>query len=141
MKMNRLSMRQTSKKSRLVKRPGIWGAVFIVNIVVFFFLALAFGREYVTNIQIEREIERFEKERQRLEQDNLSLNNLISSLSSEYFLEKEGRIKHGLGEQGETLLVIKDDQLIPAEVTDLSSTEEQKQRTNPQKWFDYFFGG
>ncbi len=134
-------MRQASKGNKLIKRPGIWSAVFLVNVIIFFFLALAFGREYVSNMQIEREIARFENERNRLEQDNLSLNNLISNLSSEYFLEKEGRTKHGLGEQGETLLVIKEDELPLTGVENTALIEQSTKRSNPQKWFHYFFGG
>lgn len=134
-------MRQASRGSKLIKRPGIWSAVFLVNVIIFFFLALAFGREYVSNMQIEREIARFENERNRLEQDNLSLNNLISNLSSEYFLEKEGRTKHGLGEQGETLLVIKEDELPLTGVENTALIEQSTKRSNPQKWFHYFFGG
>jgi cell division protein FtsB len=134
-------MRQANRGSKLIKRPGIWSAVFLVNVIIFFFLALAFGREYVSNMQIEREIARFENERNRLEQDNLSLNNLISNLSSEYFLEKEGRTKHGLGEQGETLLVIKEDELPLTGVENTALIEQSTKRSNPQKWFHYFFGG
>ena len=106
--------------------------------MVIFFLALTFGKEYVGNSQIEHEIAQMEQERAMLEQDRLNTLGLIDTLSSEDYLEKEGRLKYGLSKEGETLIVVQDKsgdframQNIPEETESFVS--------NPKRWFYYFF--
>jgi len=126
------------KRKKLVKRPHIWRIVFLFNAVLLFIFALGFGREYVGNMQIEQKISESEEERARLEQENLSMNQLIQELSSEYFLEREGRIKHGLAEDGETLIIVKenDEPFVPVF---LEEDEEEFDISNAMTWYFYFF--
>ena len=84
---------------------------FAANILVLFFLLIAFGREYVGNIQIEREIAQLQEEKEELEQDKLHTLALIEQLSSEYYLESEARTKQGLSREGETVYVIQDSEI------------------------------
>lgn len=114
------------------------GFFVLVNIVILFFLVIAFGREYIGNIQVEHEIATLEQERERLETQQLDSLNLIDELSSEYYLEKEGRTKHGLAKNGETLVVIQQEEEdeIDFEVSEDDYLAEIK---NPERWFYYFF--
>lgn len=109
----------------------------VLNVVILFFLIIAFGREYVGNLQIEREIAALEAQRAELETEQLETLNLIDELSSEYALEREARTKFGLGEVGETLIVVQDS---PVGEVDLSAGEEDVLPVgNPVRWFYYFF--
>lgn len=109
----------------------------VLNVVILFFLIIAFGREYVGNLQIEREIAALEAQRAELETEQLETLNLIDELSSEYALEREARTKFGLGEVGETLIVVQDS---PVGEVDLTSGEEDVlPASNPVRWFYYFF--
>lgn len=109
----------------------------IVSLVLLFFFVMAFGREYVGNLQVQYEIEQLEQQKQDQEQLHLETNNLIEQLSSEYFLELEGRVKQGLARDGETVIIIEDD--------DISNTNSQNvdsgidSMTNVTLWFYYFF--
>ncbi|MFH1632180.1 MAG: septum formation initiator family protein [bacterium] len=114
----------------------------VVNAVILFFLVLAFGREYIGSMQVEWEIANLESENMALEQDRLKTLDLISQLSSEYYLESEARIKHGLGREGETLVLIQND------TVDVESGEEDGEFLgrlapdgvgNPARWFYFFF--
>ncbi|PIQ67618.1 hypothetical protein COY25_03955 [Candidatus Uhrbacteria bacterium CG_4_10_14_0_2_um_filter_41_7] len=127
-----------SKKKPLIKKQNKIKIFILLNIVVIFFLALTFGKEYVGNSQIEHEIAQMEQERAMLEQDRLNTLGLIDTLSSEDYLEKEGRLKYGLSKEGETLIVVQDKsgdframQNIPEETESFVS--------NPKRWFYYFF--
>ncbi|MCR4312494.1 MAG: septum formation initiator family protein [Candidatus Uhrbacteria bacterium] len=109
----------------------------ILNLVIFSVLGFGFGREYLRNLEIEQEIARMEGENDRLEADRLEAMRLIQDLSSTYYLEGEARTKRGLGEPGETMIIVKDD-------GDASDADEAVPLTdttivNPLRWYYYFF--
>ncbi|MFH1712207.1 MAG: septum formation initiator family protein [Patescibacteria group bacterium] len=125
---------------KLIKHPGRIGLFFVVNVVILFFLVVGFGREYVSNMQIEREIMQLETERGRLETEKLETLGLIEELSSEYYLEREARTKHGLAESGETLIVIQDGSNDEAsEIAAAQENEALAKTENPLRWYYYFF--
>lgn len=126
-----------SERRRILSRPNKLRIFLFLNVVALLFLVIAFGREYVGNIQIEREIQQYEEERAALEQDRLDTLDLIDELSSEEYLEREARTKHGLAENGETLIVIQDQ--VGEEDPFALPEEELVTVTNPTRWFYYFF--
>ena len=125
-------------KRRLVSNSNKARLFVLMNAVILFFLALAFGREYVGNLQIEHEIQMLEQEKVRLEDDRLATLNLIDELSSEEYLEREARTKHGLAKEGETLILIQGDKPIAGSEPVLIE-EEQEEISNATKWYLYFF--
>lgn len=109
-----------------------------VSAVLLVFLIIAFGKEYVGNMQIEREIAQLQDQKNSLETRKLFTLDLIDELSSEYYLEQEGREKQGLAREGETLVVINDDKndllsSATVQVSGLLGTD------NTIGWFYYFF--
>ncbi len=106
--------------------------------VVLGLLFVGFGREYFRNRQIENEIAALQAEYDRLEGEKLASLTLIESLSSEYYLEREARMKRGLGESGETLVVVDlpDDVVNNGLVEGVAIDDGLK---NPARWFYYFF--
>lgn len=110
----------------------------LVGLGVLALLFVGFGREYVRNRQIENEIAALQAEHDRLEQDRLASLELISDLSSEYYLEREARTKRGLGEPGETLVVVDlQDEITPQ--GEVLGTDTDDGLNNPARWFYYFF--
>ena len=107
----------------------------MINLGIFVFLAVAFGREYVGHMQVEQEIAALQAEHAELTSAQLETVSLLSQLASPYYLEGEARVKQGLGEEGETLLVIK----TPDITTSISSAIEERIIPNPIQWFYYFF--
>ena len=126
----------SKRRTKATKRMRL---CILVNVVVLFFLVIAFGREYVGNIQIEHEIAQLQEEKERLETEQLDTLDLIDQLSSEYYLESEARSKQGLGREGEVVYIIQDgeedDELSPEELARL----EEVDVSNPMRWFYYFF--
>ncbi len=107
-------------------------AILAVLLVVFL---IAFGREYVGNIQVQHYIEDLQEQKLEQESEQLETMALIQELSSEYFLESEGRIKQGLGQEGETVIVIQDDE--NGDGQDQDGVDDGM--TNVARWFYYFF--
>jgi cell division protein FtsB len=118
----------------IAKTTNKWKWFLLLNVLALFFLIFAFGREYVGNLQVEKQIARLQAEKSDLEKQKLSTLDLMQSLSSEYYLEKEARTKQGLGAPGETLIVIEDQAALPEND---SATVEQL--PNYRRWFYYFF--
>lgn len=112
------------------------GTLFVVNVVVLTFLVLGFGREYLRNLEIERNIAFLEQENAHLEGEKLESLSVIESLSSEYYLEQEGRLKHGLAKPGEQLVIVYD-----AQAASVSGEDEDTAShiSNPVRWYYYFF--
>ncbi len=130
-----MSIKQKQKKTSKI------GWIIVANVVMLFFLLLGFGREYVSNIQIEREIKEREAERDQLLDEQSDTLQLIDQLSSEYYLEKEARLKHGLGKTGETVIVVQDgtNSIAYADPNQFETDNENDELENPTKWFFYFF--
>ncbi len=115
-----------------------FGTLFVVNVVIVFFLVLGFGREYLRNLEIERNIRQLEEENTALEGQKLESLSVIASLSSEYYLEGEARKKHGLAKPGEQLVIVEDG----GGATDQdggATTEDGGGGSNVAHWFSYFF--
>jgi cell division protein FtsB len=127
--MTKTQAQSKSRKARLF---------LVFNLLLLFFLAMAFGREYVGSVQIRHEIKQLEAQRESLESDQLDTLALIGELSSEYYLETEARTKHGLAREGETLIVVKANDSVTGNV--LGVSEDQLDFVeNYKKWFYFFF--
>jgi|GEM_PF-2061014 cell division protein FtsB len=122
---------------RSVKNTVSWKWFVIISTIALVFFLFAFGREYISNIQIQNEIEQLVELKDQQEQTRLETMDLISQLSSEYYLEQEGRIKQGLGRDGEVVVIIQDD-INSAGTDDDFSTKDSK-ISNVIYWFYYFF--
>lgn len=105
-------------------------------------LGVALTKEIIRKIQIHRQIEALETEIASLETHNSELNQLIQYFNSSSFQEKEARTKLGLSAVGETMVVLPEAESTAAGQTtnfiDGRSTDID-QRSNIQKWQDYFF--
>ncbi len=112
--------------------------ILLANALLLFFLLLAFGREYARNIQVNQEIAALERQKASLESQNLETLDLIEELSSEYYLEKQAREKHGLARAGETLILVKDDLFSPRD-GDEGAEVLIENVSNPEAWFYFFF--
>ena len=115
------------------------GLLVFGGIALAVFLIVAFGREYVGNMQIRYEIRQQEKLRTDLEAQRLSTLDLIDSLSNEYYLEKEGRLKQGLVVPGEEVIVVTDSSPEEKETETEFGITALEEVSNAKRWYYYFF--
>lgn len=104
-------------------------------------LGIALTKELIRKIQIHRQIEDLETEIASLEAHNGELNQMIQYFNSSSFQEKEARTKLGLSAAGETMVVLPGDSAANLGAASRQTDERiaLDQRTNAQKWQDYFF--
>lgn len=94
----------------------------------------AFWRDY----QIRREIQNLMAEKEKWEKNRFTLEERFKDIQSEGFIEKEARLKFGLGKEGEKLAII--NTLNPL-VASSSKKEMAIKKTafNLLNWWNYFF--
>jgi len=143
--------RKTDKS--FVKRLLGLRLVFVVNIVIIVLLSVSFGREFLRNYEIERDIAALQSQATALEARNLEITNLHRTLQTESFIEREARLKLGLKKPGERVIVVRDtptnvsagkeasDTSVDGDTRSESVREEGDVTTfqNPTKWWLYFF--
>ncbi len=114
-----------------------FGTVFVIGVAVLFLLCLGFGREYLRNREIERNIHDLQVQYDELSGKQLTALSVIQSLSSEYYLEGEARAKHGLAKAGEEEVVIQQAGTAGVAITD--TRNEAASTSNLLRWYYYFF--
>lgn len=107
-------------------------------------VSLAFGQEVARRVSVDRQIERLTREITSSEQSTRQLDDLIATLKSSTFQEGAARTQLNLQKPGERVLVIPptNGSLAPdtaGEPTD-GSGESARKISNPQRWWQYFFG-
>lgn len=111
-----------------------------VLLTILVLLFIAFGREYIGNLQVRYEINASQKEYERVALKKMETQRLIEDLSSEYFVEKEGRTKHGLARPGENVIVVADGIDLEQEVAEVRYGIASLEAVPlPERWFYYFF--
>ncbi len=122
--------------------------LFIVNFIVLAFLAWSFGREFLRNREIQRDIASLQAEAYALQARNLEITRLHSTLQTESSIEREARLKLGLKKPGEQVVVIQPgtqttqeaDGAAPSDPLGILSGESGVRTVaNPVKWWYYFF--
>jgi len=132
-------------KSRQSKLRRIFGLrlFLIINIIVLFFVVLGFGREYIRNYEIDKEIKELAERAQGLETQNQDILNLVDKLKTDDYLEEEARLKLGLKKPGESVAVVPED--APVYKPEVKSSPgvapaQESEPSNPELWWKYFFG-
>ncbi len=108
------------------------------GIGVIVFLGYALGKGFVQRNHVSAEIQELKEEIALLEKEQGNLSTLLAYLESEEFLKQEGKIKFGLKEQGEHVVVIQDVVAQQKPVLQLSTTTNEVELSNPQKWWRFF---
>lgn len=118
----------------------------LINLVVLFFLSLSFGRTFLRNASIQREIDALESEKTELEAQNIALLSLADQLQTKFYLEKEGRKKYGLQREGERLVIVTETSEGEAGVEESGVEESEKSEemsdlstNNLNRWWSFFF--
>jgi len=106
-------------------------------ITVFFLVAIV--REFLQTRDTDRQLGRLraavslEEERQR------SLQDLLAYLSSPTFQEQQARLQLGLKQPGERVVIIPESESTNQPGSTTPGSPQDPNRSNPMKWWDYFF--
>ncbi len=114
--------------------------VFEIAIVLLFSFALV--KEVVRRWEVRQEIKRLEDQIAELNTQNSELSGLIDYFQSDYYKEREARLKLGLQKEGESALslpVISNVGGGNASETTAKISSNAGNESIPQKWWNYFF--
>lgn len=107
--------------------------IFLVLILILSLIFLiGFGKAFWRDYLINKEINALLQEKEKWEKNKLNLLNRLQDIKSPDFAEKEARLKFGLGQPGESLVIVSDR---PQAVT----TTEQRNVKVQKGWWQYFF--
>ncbi|MCC6639248.1 septum formation initiator family protein [Candidatus Falkowbacteria bacterium] len=113
---------------------------FVVAGVLILFIVIADAKAILRRKQVSQEITQLKSEIAQLEKSQEGFNNVLEYLQSEEFIKQEAKIKFGMRNEGERVIVLHDTQDTRRAV-DTSELEPQNANiSNPRKWMIYFFG-
>ena len=122
-----------------------WSLFVIMSLVLFFVVSVSSVRETYREWKFDQELKSMQQEIEQLEGRKLELAELLNRLDSPDALDKEARTRLGLKKPGERVIILRgfdgtsstwsDEGVLMAPAT----TTAAETRTNPGRWFDYFF--
>lgn len=101
------------------------------------------GKIFYKNYEADKDIEALKKDVALLEDNHQRLEKINTFFESDFFAEKEARLKFGMKKEGEHVVVIQDTHRESrAAENDRKESEEEVtgKKSNPIQWWDYFFG-
>lgn len=126
------------------KKPWLGSLAFkiamLLGVFVLFFIGYKYSEEAYKQKQINSDIVELEDEIERLNQDNESLEELISYFQTEEFKEKETKDKLNIIKEGEKLVLIKEQEISIETIKEEKGAEVEVKRPNYYYWWHYFFG-
>lgn len=132
-----------SKKQSTLNRLLRSKLVIILELVILVGLSIALGKEVLLKYQVQNEISELETEISELEHRNVELGSLINYLDSDEYKEEQARLKLGLQKPGESVITVlgvsTESEIVPVESLAYNTHTLDDTKTNPQRWWDYFF--
>lgn len=119
---------------RLIK----WPAVTAAAAALFFVMSVSAVRESYRGYRADQEIRGLEQQIAAMEGKRTQLSEVIRRLQSSDALEKEARARLGMRKEGERVYVLQGEEWKDG-ADDGAQTDRASARSNPQKWFAYFF--
>ncbi len=111
----------------------------IVGGIAAVWIGVAVVRGFSQRYAVSTEIETLKAEISRLERDQNDLTALLHYLDSEEFIKQEGKIKFGLKEEGERVVVINETRTESKPDLQLALATSEEEISNPRKWWKFFF--
>lgn len=111
---------------------------FIIGLVIIALLSFPVLKKFRKQKELGQEISTLKTEIAKLENKNTELNQMISYLESEEFIEIEARQKLNYRKEGEEMLIIKNEAEEGGQ-ENANNSQAQKKYSKPQKWLKYFF--
>lgn len=124
-------------KSPFLKRVISSKTFLYVLILFLIFGFVSLGREIIYRLSLKKELVREEVQIQTLEVENQELIDELVKRKTEYYKEKQARLKFGLAKPGEEVIVIleNDDERESAGANNYFG----KKTSHSKLWFEYFF--
>ena len=118
--------------------------IMTVGSVLLIYMVVSTGQALWQSYQLNKEMAALRDKNTELRLHNRYLQNLIAYRRTDAFKDKEARSKLNYQKPGEVVLIIPEDDIQRFSEgnvrTRLEEAERQKPLTNPEKWWETFFG-
>ena len=112
----------------------------LIGSSVVVFLLVSVGRSYYEQNKIRQEIMHLQEETKQLESKKLETIALLQYVHSPTFIEEKARTELNLIKPGEQVSIIKNPRKNSADRQNIAVMVPSSRSSNPEKWFNYFFG-
>ena len=130
-----------------IKQAIVERWLFFALLTLFLFLSFCLTKEIINRRQIDRKISEYKERITELQADNSALNDKVMNFSQSAELEGSVRSKLGMQKPGEhTIIIVRSaatSQTVKTNQEVVAFNPEMLDgayATNPQKWWNYFFG-
>jgi cell division protein FtsB len=115
----------------------------LVCLIIIAVILLPIYKNARQRFQVNSQIADLQKQIASLEASNNDLTKLGTYLQSDQYAEKEARLNLGLKMPGEHVAVIENSDSLASQFADRNSAANagDEKKSNPVKWWNYFFGG
>ncbi len=112
----------------------------LIGLALLFLIAVPLVKNINKKKAVDKEIKELEEEISRLETDNNDLQNFISHLNSEEFIEEQARLNLGMKKRGEEVVILKNENIdLFSKKLENNKNNDKEELSNPQRWWRYFF--
>lgn len=127
-----------TKKKFSLKAVFYSRAFIILGIIALIPISISLVKEVIRKAEINNEIRVLEAQIAEIERQNAEMDDLLKTLNSSAFLEKEAKEKFGLQEPGEQVVMMPGGTREFGATTGAEKEGAEEARPNPEKWKDYF---
>ena len=112
-----------------------------IGIFITVFMSVNLVKAIGENRKIQERINRLQSNVNILAEENQTLQDTFEYVQTDIFVEQEARNKLNYKKDGETVVSLPPEKVEVREVVEAEyqAALERQQKSNPQKWFDYFF--
>lgn len=126
--------------------------LFLINLVIILFISVSLGREFLRNYEIKNDIQQLQARADSLSAQHIRLTELNQAIQTEFFLEREARLKLGMKKPNENVLVVRQPEArvegvqngqdggeVAIDPLHILEEFEQPEVANPTRWWYYLF--
>lgn len=128
------------------KSTSSWRAFFgsplflVIGVILLLLISLNIVRAYYQQHQIREEVQHLEQETANLQSKKSELLKALQYTQSDAYVEEKARTELNMVKQGEKVAIFPPSVPLTVSRQPEKTVVESPQLTNPQKWWDYFFG-
>jgi cell division protein FtsB len=130
--------------SRFSHTSNLTKIIIITEFLLVGYLVYSLTTNVYQSYQIDKYIEAYEVENLQIESENMQKRDDYLYFTSEEYIDKIAKQNLGLINSGEEVIVLSPDVLsddIVLEEEDSADFARHSGMTNPEQWWDFFFGG
>ena len=120
-----------------------WPFIIALSLALLLVVGVSTLRETYSDWKVDREIQDLQSQVDGLEGRKFQISELLDRLNSADVLDREARVRLGMQKPGEKVMILQGANLNPTGDSSAPTVPDpaavQDQRSNPQKWFAYFF--